>query len=262
MMRAMEPEIRYVRSADGTSIATWRFGMGPPLVVPMAAYATLQMHWRIPDARRGFVSALRNARLVSTRDDDEQIRAIEDFLADAPAPPITPPLPAAAASTFRTILFTDLEAHTAMMQRLGDARGRELLREHERLTREALRTHGGSEVKTMGDGFVASFTSATKALECAAALQRALAQHTESGGEPLRMRIGVNAGEPIAEDDDLFGAAVILAARIAAEADGGQVFVSDVVRQLVAGKDFLFADRGESTPKGFDHPVRSWELLW
>ena len=76
------------------------------------------------------------------------------------------------------------------------------------------------------------------------------------------VRIGINAGEPIAEDDDLFGTAVILAARIAAEAEGGQVFVSDVVRQLVAGKDFLFGDRGEATLKGFEHPMRTWELLW
>ena len=65
----------------------------------------------------------------------------------------------------------DIEGSTAMTQRLGDAKAREVLREHERITREALKSHGGSEVKTMGDGFMASFGSATKALECAIAIQ-------------------------------------------------------------------------------------------
>jgi len=148
-----------------------------------------------------------------------------------------------------------------MMQRLGDERGR-VLREHERITRAALDAHGGVEVKTMGDGFLGAFSSAVRAVECAAALQRAFAAHAESGGEPLRLRVGINAGEPIAEDDDLFGAAVILASRIAAQARGGEVLVADVVRQLVAGKSFLFAERGATNLAGFPEPVRTWELLW
>src|SRR5262249_26046724 len=154
----------------------------------------------------------------------------------------------------------------AMMQRLGDVKGREVLREHERLTREALATHGGTEVKTMGDGFMASFGSAQKAVECAIALQRAItqtgkqankvaAEPTSDGRFPISVRIGINAGEPIAEDDDLFGASVILAARTAAKANGGEILVTDVVRQLVAGKGFAFADRGEAEMKGFEEPV-------
>ena len=86
-------------------------------------------------------------------------------------------------------------------------------------------------------------------------------------GETIRVRIGLNAGEPIAEDDpdgrgDLFGTAVNLAARIAAQAEGGQVLASDVVRQLVAGKGFLFADRGEVALRGFEDPVRLYEVRW
>ena len=76
------------------------------------------------------------------------------------------------------------------------------------------------------------------------------------------MRIGLNAGEPIAEDDDLFGTAVIVAARIAAQAQGGEILVSDVVRQLVAGKGFLFSDRGNHALKGFEEPVRVYEVNW
>ena len=108
----------------------------------------------------------------------------------------------------RTVLFTDIVGHTEMMQRLGDAKGRDVLREHERITRETLKAHGGAEVKTMGDGFMASFGSVTSAMECAIALQRAFAAHTESMPEPLHVRVGLNAGEPIEEDGDLFGATV------------------------------------------------------
>ena len=170
-------------------------------------------------------------------------------------------------NAFRTILFTDIERHGELLRVLGDHAGRQLLREHERITREALREHGGSEVKSMGDGFLASFGSARRALDCAIALQRAL--HEEAlGGEMeglphgLRVRVGINAGEPIAEDDDLFGAAVIAAARIAAMADGGEILVANVVRELVAGKGFLFNDRGEQPLRGLEDPVRVWELRW
>jgi class 3 adenylate cyclase len=76
------------------------------------------------------------------------------------------------------------------------------------------------------------------------------------------MRIGLNAGEPIAEEKDLFGTAVILAARIAARAEGGEILASDVVRQLVAGKGFRFADRGEVVLRGFEDPVRLFEVRW
>ena len=77
-----------------------------------------------------------------------------------------------------------------------------------------------------------------------------------------RVRAGLNAGEPIAEDEDLFGTAVNLAARIAARAEGGEILASDVVRQLVAGKDFLFADRGETALRGFEDPVHIYDVSW
>ncbi len=161
-----------------------------------------------------------------------------------------------------TILFTDVEGSTALTQRLGDAKARELLREHERIVREALKGHSGSEVKTMGDGFMASFSSATKALECAIAMQRVFAERNESAEEPIMVRVGLNAGEPIAEDDDLFGTAVNEAARITAAANGGEILVANVVRELAKGKDFLFADRGETSLRGFEDPVRLFEVRW
>jgi class 3 adenylate cyclase len=216
---------------------------------------------------RGLASGIPDARLVLLEGESDApylgdmeavLQAIDEFLGEEAAPAAETREPGA----FRTVLFTDVEGSTALTQRLGDAKAREVLRQHERMTREALRAHGGTEVKTMGDGFMASFSSATRALECAIALQRAFAEHNESAEEAIRVRVGLNAGEPIAEEEDLFGTAVILAARIAAKAEGGEIVVSDVVRQLVAGKGFLFSDRGDVVLRGFEDPVRLYEVRW
>jgi len=170
---------------------------------------------------------------------------------------------APAPSGLVTILFTDMESSTALTQRLGDAKAQGLLRTHNVVVREALSAHGGSEIKHTGDGLMASFPSAFRALECAIAIQLALAAYNEASPEvPIRVRIGVNAGEPVAEEGDLFGAAVQLAARICAEAEPGQILVSNVVRELAAGKGFLFSDQAEVALKGFDQPVRLYEMRW
>ncbi len=191
---------------------------------------------------------------------DQTIPAVRRALA------LPPSVPAggrsAADQAVRVILFTDIVGHTEMMQRLGDVKGREVLREHERITRETLKQYGGAEIKTMGDGFLASFGSITHAMECAVALQRAFAQHTEIADEPLSVRVGLNAGEPIEEDGDLFGSTVILAARIAAKAGGGEILVPEPVRHLLSGKAFTFSDRGEFAMKGFDDAVRLYEVRW
>jgi len=213
---------------------------------------------RIPDARLALLEGTSGAPYLG--DTEAVLAAIDEFLGEGEEAAAAAEAPAPGA--FRTILFTDVEGSTALTQRLGDAKARELLRAHERIVREALKAHGGSEVKTMGDGFMASFSSATRALECAIAMQRAFAGHNETAEEPIRVRIGLNAGEPIAEEKDLFGTAVILSARIAAKAEGGEIVASDVVRQLVAGKGFLFADRGDVALRGFEDPVRLYDVRW
>jgi class 3 adenylate cyclase len=185
--------------------------------------------------------------------------AIDRFLDDGP-PAEVAAATASTAGAFRTLLFTDIESNTALLQKLGDDAWRAALREYERITREQLAAHGGAEVKAMGDGFMASFGSATRALDCAIAMQQAFRAHADAEGPDVRVRIGLNAGEPIAEDNDLFGTAVTMAARITSHAHGGEVLVSDVVRQLVAGKGFAFAERGEAALRGFDDPVRLFEL--
>jgi class 3 adenylate cyclase len=118
------------------------------------------------------------------------------------------------------------------------------------------------EVKTMGDGFLASFASASEALESAIAIQRAFSRYNESAAEPISVRVGLDAGEPIAEDEDLFGTTINEAARITGLANGGEILVANVVRELAKGKGFLFADRGETALRGFEEPVRVFEVSW
>ena len=156
----------------------------------------------------------------------------------------------AGAFGLRTILFTDVENSTDLTDHFGDARARDLLREHERLTREALAAHGGTEIKTMDDGFMASFSSASGALDAAIAMQLAIAAHFADTEAPIRIRVGINAGEPIEEDDDLYGTAVIQAARVMGKAEGGEIFVTDTVRNLVAGKNYRFHDQGAHESQG------------
>ncbi len=134
---------------------------------------------------------------------------------------------------------------------------------HNAVVRYALAGHGGSEIKHTGDGIMASFPSASGALECAIAIQRALARSSEDDPDaPIHVRIGLNAGEPVREEEDLFGTAVQLARRICDQAEAGQVLASNVVRELVAGKGFLFSDRGESALHGFEDPIRLYEVRW
>ncbi len=196
-----------------------------------------------------------------TGDMEAVASVIDEFLGEGEGGAAAPAEPAAPGALC-TVLFTDVEGSTALTERLGDAKARQVLRAHERMVREALRAHGGSEVKALGDGFMASFSSATGALECAIAMQRAFAEHNESAEELIQVRIGLNAGEPIAEEEDLFGTAVNLAARIAAQAAGGEILVANVVRELCAGKGFLFADRGGVALRGFEDPVRLYEVRW
>jgi adenylate cyclase len=157
-------------------------------------------------------------------------------------------------------MFTDVVKNTALLQRIGDDAWRGVMREHEAIVRNALARHGGAEVSTAGDSFFASFATATQAIECAIEMQREFAQRNRGAEHAFEVRIGLNAGEPIEDGKDLVGTAVTMAARIMGQAVGGEILVSDVVRQLVAGKGFLFADRGEAVLRGFDDPVRLYAV--
>jgi class 3 adenylate cyclase/pimeloyl-ACP methyl ester carboxylesterase/acyl dehydratase len=164
--------------------------------------------------------------------------------------------------TFRTVMFTDVEASTQLVARLGDTTARDMLRRHDAVCRRAVAEHGGLEIKTMGDGFMVSFTSTSSALDTAIAIQEAVADEFADGQEEIRVRIGIHAGEPIAEDDDLHGTAVIMASRIMDAASGGEIMVSSLVRELVAGRDYRFVGRGPRSLKGFEESVPLFELDW
>jgi len=160
-------------------------------------------------------------------------------------------------TAFRAVLFTDIEGSTALTQRFGDARAMEFLRLHDSTVRHALDETGGSEVKHTGDGIMASFASVARAVECAIKVQQALAAEYS-----VRLRVGISAGEPVEESNDLFGAVVQLAARACSKAAAGQIIVSSVVRDLCIGKGFGFTDRGRARLKGFEEPVRLYEVSW
>jgi len=168
-----------------------------------------------------------------------------------------------AETALRTILFTDIEGSTTLTQVLGDARAMEVLRNHDAIVREALRATGGWEIKHTGDGIMASFTSVVRAAECAIRIQRALADHTHPDlPDGIRVRIGLAAGEPVTEDEDLFGAAVQLSARICNAAEPTKILAASTVRELAMGKDFKWEGPHELELRGFSGIMPVYELRW
>jgi class 3 adenylate cyclase len=163
-----------------------------------------------------------------------------------------------------TLLFSDMEGFTAMTERLGDLRAREVIRRHNRIVRQQLSAHGGYEVELQGDGFLLAFGSARQGLLCALAIQRALgADEQAHPDEPIRVRIGVHTGEALRDADRFFGKTVILAARIAAQAQGGEVMASSLVRELVASAgDLRFGAAREVELKGLSQPQRIHPVEW
>ena len=167
--------------------------------------------------------------------------------------------PAAAPDGTVTILFSDIEGSTVLNERLGDVRWLELLRAHNRIIREHVQACGGFEVKSQGDGFMIAFPSARRAIQCARAIQdamvRDLAGHPDG---PIRVRIGLHTGEAIREESDFYGKNVVVAARIADEAQGGEILASSVVKQLTeSAGDVGFEDAREVELAGLAgrHPV-------
>lgn len=150
--------------------------------------------------------------------------------------------PAAAPDGTITVLFSDIEGSTGLNERLGDLHWLELLRRHHEVVREQIQAHGGFEVKTQGDGFMVAFSSARRAVQCACAIQHAV--ECQLGGHPdgpVRVRIGLHTGEAIKQEADFYGKNIVLAARIADRARGGEILTSGVVKQLTeSAGDFRF----------------------
>jgi class 3 adenylate cyclase len=169
------------------------------------------------------------------------------------------------------ILFSDIEDSTLITERLGDERWLEVLREHNSVFREHIAAHDGYEVKSQGDGFMLAFPEPCRALEYAIRIQREFAAKSEETENPLRVRMGVHTGEVIAEEGDFFGKNVILAARIAAQADGGEILVSEQMRRVAeehggrgadAEIELRFDDGRELELKGLAGSHRVFRAEW
>ena len=162
-----------------------------------------------------------------------------------------------------TFLFTDIVGSTQLHDALGDEAAQEIVRLHNQLVRAEVARHGGSEVKTMGDGFMIAFRSVTSALSCAVGIQRAIHQHNqEQPTLEFMVRMGLNAGEAIQEEEDFFGTAVIVAARIAALAEGAEILTSAAVRQLAPGmRGIEYQFKGEFQLKGLREPYQIYQVI-
>lgn len=157
-----------------------------------------------------------------------------------------------------TLLFTDLVGSTELIHRLGEDAAETMRRRHFADLREAIAANAGTEVKSLGDGLMVVFESATRAVHCAAAMQHAVRRE-----DALGLRVGVHAGEPAREDDDYFGTPVVVARRLCDRAAGGQILVTDLVRGLIGSRSGMaLRSLGSLSLKGLDEPVVAFEVVW
>jgi class 3 adenylate cyclase len=163
-----------------------------------------------------------------------------------------------------TIMFSDIEGFTSVIERLGDRAAMELLHEHNDIVRGQVAVWGGYEVKAQGDGFMLAFSGAHKGLHCAVGIQRALsARNRKRPDMPVQVRLGLHTGEAIREGSDFVGGAVVLAARITQQAKGGQVLVSSVLKDLCdLSGEFQFGDGQDVFLKGLSESRRLYEVVW
>ncbi len=177
------------------------------------------------------------------------------------APPAHPPGEAYVESAMRAILFTDICGSVEQTARLGDDGHVAVLDVHDEIVRSALGAHSGREVKHTGDGIMASFASSVAAVEFARAVVADVRRASQES-EPFAVSIGISAGEPISRGtDDLFGAAVQLAARLCSAASEFQIIVSSAIKDLCVGKKIDFADLGVLSLKGLDEPQHAFAVV-
>ena len=162
----------------------------------------------------------------------------------------------------RAVMFTDIVGSTEMTERLGDSAALELVRAHDALVRRGLEAHAGREVKHTGDGIITSFDKAPNAVRAAADIQRRFAAYNADASESLSVRIGIDAGEPVEDHNDLFGATVQLASRLCSEAEANGIVVSGLVRELCEEDAARFVALGERRLKGFAEKAQVFRFEW
>lgn len=190
-------------------------------------------------------------------------KAVTGFLGRVSDPESSPEKPIHE-SGFRALMFTDMANSTDITHALGDDAAYLVLKKHIEIIRDALSTHEGREVDRAGDGFLTSFASVTQAVGCAVAIQQELDRHNraEESDAPIRVRIGLGAGEPVSDGNALFGSTVNMTARICSHAEPDQILASSVVRDLCVGKGFVFEHFGSVALKGFPDPVSIDSVHW
>ncbi|MCB9269642.1 MAG: DUF4242 domain-containing protein [Lewinellaceae bacterium] len=162
-------------------------------------------------------------------------------------------------SAVRTFLFTDIVNSTDLTERYGDITAMTILRKHNEVVRTSLQKNAGNEVKHTGDGIMATFISTSKAVRSALEIQGELEAYRQQRPDvPLHVRIGINAGEPVTEGNDFFGAAVQLAKRICDLANTDQILISEVVKGLCMGRSFQYEELEPHHLKGFNQPVKTY----
>lgn len=161
-----------------------------------------------------------------------------------------------------TFLFTDVVGSSDITERIGDERWLDILRAHNAIVRAELTAHQASWFKSLGDGFMAAFPSATDALNCAISVRRDFAEYNdEHPREPLSVKFGLHTGTAIREADDFYGRAVNTAARIAGHANGGEILVSSRLKEAAEGGDFSYDEEREVKLRGVLEPVRVWAVV-
>jgi class 3 adenylate cyclase len=191
------------------------------------------------------------------------LTTVEAFLGRIGDPRAAPGAAATAVDPgLRAVMFTDIVGSTETTARLGDATALELVRAHDALVRRGLSAHGGREVKHTGDGIMASFDKVASAVRTAADIQRRFAAYNVDASESLSIRIGIHAGEPVEDNNDLFGTTVQLAHRLCSEAEADGIVVSGLVRELCEEDAARFVPLGERRLKGFAEKVPVFRFEW
>ena len=217
----------------GISVPTLVMHRADDMLVPEPQAAYLAEH--IPGAR--YVRLRGSDHLPVAGDQDAILDELEEFLTGARHAPEPDRILA-------TVMFTDIVSSTERAAELGDSRWRELLESHDVLVRRQLDRHRGRPVKSLGDGFLATFDGPARAIRCAGAISH------EVRGLGVEIRAGLHTGECEAMGDDLGGLAVHIGARVGAKAQAGEVLVSSTVKDLVVGSGIEFAERGTHELKG------------
>ena len=170
---------------------------------------------------------------------------------------------AASSSRIMTVMFTDMVGSTDLTQAQGDKAAQTLVRRHNTIVRNALAQYQGKEIKHTGDGIMCSFSSAASGVEAAIAIQQGIAKsNAQNPQQELHIRIGINAGEPIEEEEDLFGTTVQLAARVCAKCGTDGILCSNVVKELASGRGLNFESIGPQDLKGFKEQVVLYNVSW